>query len=245
MFVPPHSDQPERLDTQALSVSEVNRNLEDMARANRMLDMAGQIIKVFRTLLRHHPHDQPVYWLDLGSGGADVIPDVLEWTKHSGLQVQAIASDLNGQVLEIARENLAKNSLYEAPWVLQQDAIKIAAGPNSVDIVTCCHLFHHFSKDAGRELLVEMERVAKLGFMVIDLRRSWPAYWGTVLGASLLGPGHRLSRLDGPLSVLRAYEPAEIKTIVRQARLVQTEFKAGLWQWSLQLDKGRTRCRPV
>ena len=49
-----------------------------------------------------------------------------------------------------------------------------------------------------------------------DLIRSRPAYWLVWL-ATRLWARSRMSRHDGPLSVLRAYTPAELLALARQA----------------------------
>ncbi len=85
----------------------------------------------------------------------------------------------------------------------------------SIDIVTCTFALHHFDQAGAARLLREMARVARLGVIVTDLRRSYGGYWGARLLA--LGPVNRLSRHDGPLSVLRAYTVAEAQALVETA----------------------------
>jgi ubiquinone/menaquinone biosynthesis C-methylase UbiE len=87
----------------------------------------------------------------------------------------------------------------------------------SVEIVTCAFALHHFSPGVAAGLLCEMARVARIGVIVTDLCRSHAAYWGARLLA--LGFRNRLTRHDGPLSVLRAYTAAEVRSWMARAGL--------------------------
>jgi hypothetical protein len=71
----------------------------------------------------------------------------------------------------------------------------------------------------------EMARVARRAVIVNDLDRSRRWLIGARL-MSLLLTGNRYTRTDGPLSVRRAYRPAELIRIARQAGLVQERL---LW----------------
>jgi len=79
----------------------------------------------------------------------------------------------------------------------------------SIDLVTAIKFAHHFSGPALTRLVAEMARVARRRVIVLDIRRHWLAYWGFVAW-SRLRTRNRLVRHDGPVSVLRAFTPAEL-----------------------------------
>jgi hypothetical protein len=73
----------------------------------------------------------------------------------------------------------------------------------------------------------ELARVARIGVLVSDLRRTYPAYWSAHLLA--LGPVSPLSRHDGPLSVLRAYTPHEVMAIMKRAGVAAQVRRRLFW----------------
>ena len=56
-------------------------------------------------------------------------------------------------------------------------------GGRSVDLVLCAKLLHHLPGEAGRRLLSEMDRVARLAVVVADLQRSAVAAAGIWLAS--------------------------------------------------------------
>ncbi len=116
--------------------------------------------------------------------------------------------------------------------LLRHDAQALPFIDNAVDIITCMQSLHHFDGVAAVRLLRECARVARLGVIISDLRRSYAAYWGARLlrytTTSLL------SRHDGPLSVLRAYTPAEVSELIRDLGL-SARIRARGWRLDVEL----------
>jgi hypothetical protein len=86
-------------------------------------------------------------------------------------------------------------------------------------------------------LLCEMARVARIGVIVTDLRRSHAAYWGARLLA--LGITNRLTRHDGPLSVLRAYTPAEVRSWMARTELRGMVCAEPIFRLSITVEKAQ------
>src|SRR5581483_794490 len=82
----------------------------------------------------------------------------------------------------------------------------------SFDYVLCSLAFHHFGFESCVIALREMERVARRGWLVNDIRRAWSAYYLIKL-ITTLGGMNRLTRHDGPASVMRAYSVAEYRAM--------------------------------
>jgi ubiquinone/menaquinone biosynthesis C-methylase UbiE len=85
-------------------------------------------------------------------------------------------------------------------------------GDASVDYVLCSLAFHHFGFDRSVAALREMERVARHGWLVNDLRRAWSA-WYLFRAVAALARMNRLTRHDGPASILRAYSLPEYRAM--------------------------------
>ena len=66
------------------------------------------------------------------------------------------------------------------------------------------------------QVLREMDRLSRTGFILNDIRRCLAGYVAA-WGASRVATRNRLTRHDMPLSVLRAYTPDELRALLRQA----------------------------
>jgi ubiquinone/menaquinone biosynthesis C-methylase UbiE len=230
-FVPAQSNEAELLDGAIVDRRLLRNNLRDMAQANRWLGANRAVVRrVAAWIEAMPPHEQPRV-LDVATGGAD-LPRVLHgWSKREGRALVILASDLSRDVLRIAQHETRSRPIL----LFQSDALVLPFADGGVDIVTCTQALHHFSRDAAVRLLREMARVARIGVIVNDLRRSYLAYWGARLLA--YGPVSPLSRHDGPLSVLRAYTPAEVMALVRQAALPARVRRASGFRVEVELDK--------
>ncbi|MGI8618885.1 MAG: methyltransferase domain-containing protein, partial [Gemmatimonadaceae bacterium] len=96
------------------------------------------------------------------------------------------------------------------------DALDLPFADNSIEIVTCSQVLHHFPGARGAALLREMNRVARARVVVSDLRRSWMGAGGLWL-ASFPLMFHPISRHDGVVSVLRGFTPDEMRSLIRDA----------------------------
>jgi hypothetical protein len=78
---------------------------------------------------------------------------------------------------------------------------------------------HHFEHADQIRALREAARVARRSVIVNELERCRPNYWGARLLAATRWRRNRLTRHDGPLSVLRAFTPAELAGLAAEAGL--------------------------
>jgi SAM-dependent methyltransferase len=96
------------------------------------------------------------------------------------------------------------------------DARHLPVADNSIDIVMCSQVLHHFNDDEALMVLREMNRVARSRVIVCDLRRSWISAAGLWLVSFPLR-FHAVSRHDGVVSVLRGYTSGELADTVQSA----------------------------
>ena len=90
--------------------------------------------------------------------------------------------------------------------------------PRSVDIVVLSQVAHHLHGDAVIRMARELTRVARVGVVLADLRRSRLAMIGFWFGSRMLrfDPA---TRADGLTSVRRSYTRMELKTLLSRAGL--------------------------
>lgn len=240
-WVPPHSEAPEALDDDAVDPRLVRDNLGDIARAGRWTGAYGAIAQQIARWLAPLPAGYTPTILDVATGRGDLPLLLSRRVLQQERPARLLASDRHAVVLREARRQIARQAIV----LLRHDALALPFVDNAVDIVTCAQTLHHFSGVAVRALLRELLRVARLGVIISDVRRSAPALWGArLLGAISVSP---VSRRDGPRSVLRAYTPAELEALMCElnlpARLRATPVRLDLIIWKgCGVDGGAARC---
>jgi ubiquinone/menaquinone biosynthesis C-methylase UbiE len=190
-------------------------NLRDLARANRWLGGVHLSAKGLAVLA---PKGTPLTVLDVGTGGADIPLALIDRARAVGTRLSVTATDSRSEVLAAAV--LAKPRLATTADL----ALRVADGRSlpfpdgSFDIAHCSMVLHHLEPPAAVEVLREMARVARRGIVVNDLVRSRLAWIGAWL-LSHLATTNRYTRVDGPLSVRRAYTVAELTSLIAAAGL--------------------------
>ena len=196
----------ELMDRPVDAAHELDGNLADIAFANRWL---GGIAPIVRELRRCGARTV----LDVGTGCADVPLALVRDGRRRGVDVRATCLDHNAAMLAIARQRSGGDE--RLTFVLGSGE-QLPFGDATFDVATCTLALHHFEPPAARELLRELRRVARRTPIVGDLVRSAAAFAGTWLYAHIASR-NRLTRHDAPLSVRRAYTPAEALTLARAA----------------------------
>ena len=217
--LPRAHDAVELLDRPA-SVSELEANFGDLSRLNRYFGGAWVTRSHLMRLLGTR-RGEPVTVLDVGSGGADIPIELVRWARRRGLPLRVIAVDRDRRILEVARRRAAA---YPEIRFVQADGLRLPVSSGGVDVAISSLTLHHLEPDAAPGLLAEMARVSRIGFVVNDLLRSRVAY-ALVWLATRLFARNRMSRHDGPLSVLRAYTAREIGALAERAGISEIQIR--------------------
>lgn len=204
----------ELLDRPGVPRTELAENLADIARLNRLGPTRALLAHLAPVFARHRG-PAPLRVLDLGTGGGDVPAAVVRWARARGRRVSVLALDLQPEVLACA--GAAARDLPEVRLVAG-DALQPPVRRDGVDVALCSLTLHHLPEAAVVRLLRLMADAARLGFVVSDLRRSRLAYAAAWLTTRLISKS-RLTRHDGPLSVLRAYTREELARLAGAAGL--------------------------
>jgi SAM-dependent methyltransferase len=150
----------------------------------------------------------PITVLDIATGSADLPADMLRWSRRRGLALRCVGLDLHPTTLAVAREWVP-----EVPLV-RGDALRLPFADGSFDVATCGMFLHHLDTRQAVQVLREMERITRRGWIVADLlRRRRALAWITLL-TLLAGP---MVRHDARTSVRQAWSPAEARALARQA----------------------------
>lgn len=205
LAVPPREvSRTERLDRPGSGSAHLAQNLADMARLNR-LGPARSILRRLVPFFEHAQAGRPLRVLDVGTGGGDLARAIARRARRTGHGVRVIGLDLHLAILQHAAR--AGRGTPEIRLVAG-DALALPVRPGTVDVAVCSLLLHHLPEEGVVHLLRALADTARVGFVVSDLRRgrlAWTVAW---LVTRLLSR-NPLTRHDGPLSVRRAYTPAE------------------------------------
>jgi ubiquinone/menaquinone biosynthesis C-methylase UbiE len=204
---------PELLDAPRHDAAELEQSLDHVAEVNRVL---GGRRAVLRTLEQLAPPSGAWRILDVGTGSADLPLAVAEWSQRRALDLTITAADLHPQMREIAR---ARTRAQRAIVIESADALALPYADAAFDVVLLSLTLHHFEHDDQLRALREASRVARQAVVVNELERCIPNYLGARLLAATRWRRNRLTRHDGPLSVLRAFTPSELRDLARSAGL--------------------------
>lgn len=212
----PRAAGAERMDEPGQDPAELGRSLADLRGVNRWLGGYRVVLHHLERLAARHP--RPAYRvLDVATGSADVPLKVAAWARARGIRMEIVATDLHATTLEHARRQAAADPDVR---VEPADALDLPYADGAFDLALCSTALHHFdARDQLLRVLRELHRVSAIGGIVNDLRRSRPALAGAHLLAATFWRTHPVTRHDGPLSVRRAFTPAELNDLARAAGL--------------------------
>jgi ubiquinone/menaquinone biosynthesis C-methylase UbiE len=214
----------ELLDHPGNSDEEVRGNLQDIERLNRLSGGARTVLLHLSRMITERSQTRLTI-LDIATGGADIPRTICRWARQRKLTVTVEAMDRSHQVLAAATEWSAG---FPEIRLRQAEAPPLPYPDHSFDYVLCSLFFHHLTEAQGIHLLWEMRRVARHGLIVNDLMRSRRARLLTGIATRLLS-ANRLTRHDGPMSVLRGFRLAELLPMATEAGLGDVRFSLHPW----------------
>jgi len=223
-FAAGRSTRSELLDAEEIDPADLRDNLSDLRRLNVLfggVDAARRGLQQFRL-----PLDRTLQVLDVGTGSADVLVALQGRPVRRSPSLRLLGLDRNAEVLAEARRYAQSRGM--ALTLVRGDALRLPFRDRAVDVALCTLTLHHFPPEAATELLRELGRVSRLGVVVVDLYRSKAAYVGAWLATRVVAR-HRMTRRDGPLSVLRAYTPSELVALAHAAGLPGTQVEIQPW----------------
>lgn len=211
---PERIDEPELIDDCEQPYADFRASMTDVQHANRFLGGTAVVARQAKLWLRAAKSDpdfaaRPVTFLDVATGSGDLPKAIVRLAQKEGVPVRILGLDFSPPILRFAREEIGEESGIR---MMRGDAFRLPLADGSVDYALCSLAFHHFGFEQSVKALREMERVARHGWLVNDLRRAWSAWFLFRLVSTLTGM-NRLTRHDGPASVLRAYSVPEYRAM--------------------------------
>ncbi len=207
MLTPARRRGVELLDDPATDAALASRSLVDIARANTFFGGRRAVLCEFDSVLREFGR-RPLVLLDVGAGLGDIARAAQTLARARGVAIRTVGLELTPA--------LAKGTLTGADRAVCANALSLPFATNSIDVVTCSQVLHHFDGESADALLRELTRVARVAVIVSDLRRSWTAAALLWLVSFPLG-FHPVSRHDGIVSIFRGYTAPELNDAVHAA----------------------------
>ncbi|MGH9755558.1 MAG: methyltransferase domain-containing protein [Blastocatellia bacterium] len=214
------SREAELMDGADYTDAEMIENLADLRRVNRYL--GGR-----RALTRHlfpmieATGRRRIRLLDVGSGSADIPARIVDWARGRGIEVECVALDLNETIAIEARRQAAS---YPEIEVVRADAMNLPFEDHSFDFALASLFLHHFESPQAARLIESFARVARVAFIINDLRRHPVAYYSIKLLTRIF-TRNRLVRNDSAVSVMRGFTERDIAEIASSSRIEMRVFR--------------------
>jgi ubiquinone/menaquinone biosynthesis C-methylase UbiE len=216
LFVPQRRfdpTRPEMMDRPDADASALRDDLKNLRTINRLFGGSSSLRRSLKPFLENHPPNIPFTLLDLATGSADLPVVAVRLARTFGREIHVTAVDRNPVMLDVAQELTAG---YPEIVVERGEIRALRFSEKSFDVALCSLAIHHFSRNDAVALLRNMRRLSRVGFIVIDLNRSWLAA-GTAWLYTHLTTRNPMTLNDSYVSVLRAFTHEELADMAREA----------------------------
>jgi len=159
--------------------------------------------------------------LDVGAGSGELLRVIAGEARRRRWRARLVGLELNARSARAIRE---ESVAYQEIGAVRGDALCLPFAEGAFDYAICSLFTHHFRDEGVVAVLCEMSRVARRRIFVIDLHRHRLAYFlYTTAGKIVLH--NRLLREDGALSILKSFNPEELRHLAVTARLEEIEVR--------------------
>jgi SAM-dependent methyltransferase len=186
----------------------VRTSLRHIARSNRWFGGWWAVRHGLLRLLAGVPDGTTLTLLDVGTGTADLPRSAVAWARGRGITLVPLGVERHRTAAQLAQAGGVTTMLACAG--------ALPVRPGSVDLVIASQLVHHLAPKAIVEFLRAANRLARLGVIIADLRRSPLALAGFWVGSRLFR-FDKATRADGLTSVRRGFLPAELESRLLEA----------------------------
>lgn len=213
-WIPKRRSLPELIDLphDSYARDELEGLFNDLTFVNDYLGNGRAVLKHLVAMNAETP-DEGFTVLDVATGTADIPVAIAKWARQTGIRVRVTAVDLDPLIVNIARK---KSVPYPEITLAVADGFELPFANQRFDYVLCSKTAHHFTDEEVTRMIREISRVARRGYVIVDLRRSWIAYI-LILLLTRFFSRNRLSRSDGPLSVLKSFTPGELAALASRS----------------------------
>lgn len=204
------------MDDPALDAATYTEVLHDLAQVNTVTLARRPTLDFLRRAVGGR---KSFRCLDVGFGDGDMLRAIRSWADRRGIEAELIGVDLNSRSVAAARERTPSTMRID---YRTGDYADLAG--EGWDCIVSSLVAHHMTRDQLVQFLRFMDREARRGWFVNDLRRSLFAWLGYPLLARVMN-WHPIVRHDGRLSIARSYRRKEWAPILASAAVEGAEVK--------------------
>jgi ubiquinone/menaquinone biosynthesis C-methylase UbiE len=214
LWIPERKSLPELLDLphDSYARDELEGVLKDLTLVNCYFGNDRAVLKHLAAM-NAETADEGFTVLDVATGTADIPVTIAKWARQAGIRVGITAVDLDPVSIGFARQRCES---YPEITLAVADGFALPFANQRFDYVLCSKTAHHFTDEEVLQMIKEFSRVARRGYVIVDIRRSWIAYILIFLLTRLFSR-NRLTRSDGPLSVLKSFTPGELAALASRS----------------------------
>lgn len=231
------SNDTEWMDSPEVDAEEFRACLADLARVNRLtLGYRPTLDFLDRLLASGHP-GRPIAIVDVGSGYGDMLREIDAWALRRGVEVSLTGIDVNPWARVAA--SAATRSRRQIQWVTAD--VFAYNPPGGIDVVVSSLFTHHLPDSSIVRFLAWMEANARLGWFINDLHRH-PLPYHLFRGFAKLAGLHHFVQHDGPVSIARAFVPADWRRLLLAGGIDQDPVEDPVeieWKLPFRLTVGR------
>jgi SAM-dependent methyltransferase len=206
------SAQLELMDIEDCGAAEFEAGLVDLGKVNRTTFAYRPTFAWLDRIARARASSEPLRIVDCGSGYGDMLRKIDGWARRRGIPVELTGIDLNPWSRAAAVK--ATDPSQRITWITTD--LFDYKPDKPIDILLSSQFTHHLTDDQVVGFLGWMEATAQVGWFVNDLHRLPFPYYGFRLLA-WLARWHRFVRSDGPISITRAFVPADWHRLLARA----------------------------
>lgn len=206
-----------------MSLPLLDRAFDALSRAARVSGVLRTVSRALAGALASASPEpgRPVRVLDVGAGRGDLLDRLEEDLAAAGTTVDGISGEPHPAAALLAREARPGGRL------VRLSASRIPLVGDSVDFVVSTLTLHHLDRDDAVRFLREAHRVARRGWIVVDLHRTLPTRLAVELLSATVWLRNPLPRHDGPVSVRRAFRTGEIEDVLAEAGIDRAGVRRG------------------
>jgi SAM-dependent methyltransferase len=190
------------------SYAEFRDCLLDLEIVNRRVMAYRPTLEWVERLARRLPSNMPLRIVDVGCGGGDMLRQIQKWANAKSISVSLTGIDLNPYAARAAME--FSSSCASIEWVTG-DAFSYESDTPIHGVISSLFT-HHLADSTLVKFVAWMEGIATRGWFINDLHRGPWAYYSFKALATVMH-WHRFVRHDGPISILRSFQPDDWERI--------------------------------
>ncbi len=173
--------------------------------------------------------------LDVACGHGDLLRRIRGWAERRGIEARLVGIDLNPWATQAAR---AATPAAARIHYVTGDVFAFRPDPPT-DFIVSSQFTHHLTNEGVTAFIRWQEAHAARGWFISDLHRHWFAYYGFPLLARA-ARWHRFVRMDGQVSIARAFTTSEWRVLLAAAGLSSADAEV-TWHVPFRLCVAR-RC---